>query len=198
MRDGMRFDYTHNHTYTRSMRYTFDPKKREANLRKHGFDFEDAPHVIESGRTVMFEDRRFDYGEPLFITLGVPSDEWWSSPQPKMTTPSGSYQCERRNEMKKKSTTTTFDEDAPISRGDIETGKLLLRKRDAGGRMIQPKKRVTLYLDAALVEHFKTLAGDRGYQTLINDTLRSSLSQADIETTIRRAIREELRGRKAA
>ena len=34
-------------------------------------------------------------------------------------------------------------------------------------------------LDAPIVEHFKALAGDRGYQTLINDTLR-------------RVIREEL------
>lgn len=48
------------------------------------------------------------------------------------------------------------------------------------------------------MDRFKTLAGDRGYQTLINEPLKTSLQQADIETTIRRAIREELRGRKAA
>lgn len=53
------------------MRYTYDPKKRSANLKKHGCDFEDAPQVIESGRTVTFEDRRFDYGEQRFVTLGV-------------------------------------------------------------------------------------------------------------------------------
>ena len=29
------------------------------------------PLVIESGHTVTFEDRRFDYGEQRFITLGV-------------------------------------------------------------------------------------------------------------------------------
>lgn len=53
------------------MRYTHDPKKRVANLKKHGYDFEDAPQVIESGRTVTFEDRRFHYNEQRFITLGV-------------------------------------------------------------------------------------------------------------------------------
>ncbi len=53
------------------MRYTHDPKKRAANLKKHGYDFEDAPQVIESGHTVTFEDRRFDYDEQRFITLGV-------------------------------------------------------------------------------------------------------------------------------
>ena len=53
------------------MRYTHDPKKRATNLKKHGYDFEDATQVIESGRTVTFEDRRFGYGEQRFITLGV-------------------------------------------------------------------------------------------------------------------------------
>lgn len=99
--------------------------------------------------------------------------------------------------MKKKSTTPTFDEDAPISQADIDTGRLVLRKRVAG-RAVQPKKRVTLYLDAALVEHFKDMAGDRGYQTMINETLKSSLRNADIAETLRQVIREELKSRKAA
>ena len=53
------------------MRYTHDPKKRAANLKKHGYDFDDAPQVIESDKTVTFEDRRFNYGEQIFITLGL-------------------------------------------------------------------------------------------------------------------------------
>lgn len=99
--------------------------------------------------------------------------------------------------MKKKSTTQTFDDDAPISEGDIKSGKLIPRERTAG-RVVQPKKRVTLYLDAALVERFKRMAGDRGYQTLINETLKSSIQQADIAETLRQVIREEMRGRKVA
>jgi uncharacterized protein (DUF4415 family) len=99
--------------------------------------------------------------------------------------------------MKKKSTTPTFDEDAPITQGDIDAGKLVLRQRTAG-RVIQPKKRVTLYLDAVLIERFKRMAGDRGYQTLINETLKSSVHQADIAEILRQVIREEMRGPKAA
>lgn len=57
------------------MRYTYDPKKRAANLKKHGYDFEDAPQVIESDRTVTFEDRRHDYGEQRFITPGMLREE---------------------------------------------------------------------------------------------------------------------------
>lgn len=93
--------------------------------------------------------------------------------------------------MSKKST-TVIDDDAPITQQDIDAGRLVLRKRE-GGRAVPSKKRVTLYLDASIVEHFKTMAGERGYQTLINETLRHSLEQADIESTIRRVIREELK-----
>ena len=93
--------------------------------------------------------------------------------------------------MKKKSTTATFDDEAPVTQGDIDAGKLVLRKR-AAGRVVQPKKRVTLYLDAMLVERFKRMAGDRGYQTLINETLKSSVHQADFAETLRQVIREEM------
>jgi uncharacterized protein (DUF4415 family) len=99
--------------------------------------------------------------------------------------------------MSKKSTTAIFDEDMPITQADIDAGRLVLRKR-VEGRVALPKKRVTLYLDAALVERFKEMAGERGYQTLINETLKSSLQQSDMEATIRKVIREELKPRKAA
>ena len=94
--------------------------------------------------------------------------------------------------MSKKSISAAFDDDQPISEEDIASGKLILRKR-IDGRAVQPKKRVTLYLDATVVEHFKDLAGERGYQTLINDALKESLLHTDIEATLRRVIREELR-----
>ena len=56
------------------MRFTFDPRKRAANLKKHGLDLADAQAVIESGATVTFEDRRFDYGEERFVTIGPLGD----------------------------------------------------------------------------------------------------------------------------
>ncbi len=99
--------------------------------------------------------------------------------------------------MKKLSTTPTFDNDTPITQADIDAGKLVLRTRNAG-RVVQPKKRVTLYLDVAVVDRFKQMAGERGYQTLINETLKSSMQQADMADTLRQVIREELSGQKAA
>jgi uncharacterized DUF497 family protein len=52
------------------MRYSFDPAKQVRNLTKHGFALADAQQVIQSGQTVTFEDRRFDYGEERFVRLG--------------------------------------------------------------------------------------------------------------------------------
>lgn len=56
------------------MQYSYDNTKKAINLAKHGLDFDDAKQVIESGKTVTFEDSRFDYGEQRFITLGLLQD----------------------------------------------------------------------------------------------------------------------------
>jgi len=49
--------------------YEWDAAKSQENLAKHGLSFDDADTVF-SGPCVTFEDTRFDYGEPRFITLG--------------------------------------------------------------------------------------------------------------------------------
>jgi uncharacterized DUF497 family protein len=53
------------------MRYTYDPEKRRANLKKHGLDLERAWEIIESASCVTFEDRRFAYDETRYVTLGL-------------------------------------------------------------------------------------------------------------------------------
>lgn len=59
------------YTYTYLMRYTSHPTKKAANLKKHGYHFDEAPQVIESASAMTFEDRRFQYDEQRFVTLGV-------------------------------------------------------------------------------------------------------------------------------
>ena len=56
--------------YNLSMRYEWNERKREANLRKHGFDFVDAPKVFD-GITLSILDDREDYGEERYVTLGL-------------------------------------------------------------------------------------------------------------------------------
>lgn len=57
------------------MRYSYDRLKKASNIEKHGLDFDDARHVIEGEQTVTFEDKRFDYDEPRFITMGMLNGE---------------------------------------------------------------------------------------------------------------------------
>lgn len=97
--------------------------------------------------------------------------------------------------MSKKSTMQTLDDAShtPITQSDIDSGKLKLVKRNAGGAVVQTKQRINIFLDSATVQYFKTKAGERGYQTLINETLKQSIQAENMESMIRKAIKEELR-----
>ena len=69
------------------------------------------------------------------------------------------------------------------------------------GPVIKPdpnKVRITIRLDADVIEHFKGrvhTAGGGNYQTLINDALREYIQAHDkeLENTLRKIIREELK-----
>jgi uncharacterized protein (DUF4415 family) len=84
-------------------------------------------------------------------------------------------------------------DNAPLRQADVAAGKLVLRKRDAGGAVLPNKQRVNIFLDGAVIEHFKAKAGQRGYQTLINEALKQAIHAEAIEGVVRRTIREELR-----
>ncbi|MCY7388311.1 MAG: BrnA antitoxin family protein, partial [Burkholderiales bacterium] len=95
-------------------------------------------------------------------------------------------------DMSKKSTTSIPD-DAAIRAQDIASGKLVMRKRGANGAVLPAKQRVNIYLDSAIVEHFKAEAGERGYQTLIKEALKNAIQAETIEKTIRQVIWQELK-----
>jgi uncharacterized protein (DUF4415 family) len=68
------------------------------------------------------------------------------------------------------------------------------------GAVIEPKgkTRITIYLDNDVVEAYRQMGDDagRGYQTLINETLRNTLGKKSVAVdakTLRRILREELR-----
>lgn len=47
----------------------WDQRKRQANLKKHGFDFVDTNEIFD-GVTFTYEDDRIAYAEQRFVTLG--------------------------------------------------------------------------------------------------------------------------------
>jgi uncharacterized protein (DUF4415 family) len=55
-----------------------------------------------------------------------------------------------------------------------------------------PKDKIPVLLDADLVAHFRDLAGEKTYLTLINDFLRANVDESSLENLLRRVIREEL------
>ena len=82
-----------------------------------------------------------------------------------------------------------ISDDAPIvTQADINrTTRFRVNLQDA-----PRKQRVNIMLDTGVIAFFKTKAGERGYQTLINETLKQSIHQEEIETLLRRIVREEL------
>ena len=57
------------------------------------------------------------------------------------------------------------------------------------------KQRITIMLDGDVLSAFRDRAAGtgRGYQTLINQALRDYLANGELEDTLRRVMREELR-----
>ena len=104
--------------------------------------------------------------------------------------------------MKRISSTKTraTSDDAPkLAQKDFDKARFRVGGKDvsraewqAATRARVGKLRINIMLDAPIVEHFKALAGERGYQTIINDTLRRVIEAGHIEADIRRVIREEL------
>ena len=54
------------------------------------------------------------------------------------------------------------------------------------------KQKISITLDPDVLDFFRQQAGGRGYQTLINATLREAMRTTQLEATLRRVIREEL------
>ena len=52
------------------MRFTWDPGKNAANVRRHGIAFQDAARVFD-GPTVERTDDRYDYGEARIYAIGL-------------------------------------------------------------------------------------------------------------------------------
>ena len=89
-------------------------------------------------------------------------------------------------------TSERLDEHPEITQSDLDRARFRVNLLDA-----PRKQRVNIMLDTGVIVFFKTKAGKRGYQTLINDALKRAIHGEDMEETLRRVIREELKPRRA-
>jgi uncharacterized protein (DUF4415 family) len=105
--------------------------------------------------------------------------------------------------MKRTSTTKTsaISDDAPkLTQAHFDRAKFRVSGKSAtkaewqeAVRARVAKQRISIMLDAPIIEHFKAIAGDRGYQTLINDALRRAVEGEHLAQSLRAIVREELR-----
>jgi uncharacterized protein (DUF4415 family) len=80
------------------------------------------------------------------------------------------------------SSPTSNDEDEypKVTQADIDRATFRVGLKPA-----PRKRRVTIMLDTVLIEYFQAKAGDRGYQTLINETLREAVERDELENVRR-------------
>ncbi len=91
-----------------------------------------------------------------------------------------------------------YDEYPEITDEDLARGRLRINMKDVTreewrASVNAKKQRINIMLDASIVAWFKSQAGDRGYQTLINEALKQSIGHQGLESTLRRVVREEIK-----
>jgi len=174
------------------MRYEWDERKRKVNLRKHGFDFLDAPRVFR-GATLTLADDRQDNEEERFITFGLLRTLLWPLLTPSIQRQFGSFQCERQPDMRKRATLrrSTTDgkrirkmKDSDIDLSDLPevTPEMFARAVVRRGlkEIKSNKVQLTVRLDRDVLDWYRSRG--RGYQTQINALLRAFMEASRTPT----------------
>ncbi len=92
-----------------------------------------------------------------------------------------------------------YNELPELTEADLERGVWKIAGKEvtpeegkAAFRSAMKKQKINITLDPDVLGWYRAQAGGRGYQTLINATLREAMTNKTIEDTLRKIIREEL------
>jgi len=88
--------------------------------------------------------------------------------------------------MKSDISSATSEPRLRVGLKDVDTATFSAALREKVG-----KRRVSIMLDASVIEFYKAKAGARGYQTMINQALHQAMNGEQLEAMLRRVIREE-------
>ncbi|VFN06552.1 MAG: BrnA antitoxin of type II toxin-antitoxin system, partial [Candidatus Kentron sp. G] len=80
------------------------------------------------------------------------------------------------NNSSSSATSPDRDEYPKVTQADLDRARFRVGLQPAPRR-----QRVTLSLDANLIDYFKSKAGEQGYRTLINETLRRAKARGELE-----------------
>jgi uncharacterized DUF497 family protein len=171
------------------VRFEWDSRKADANLRTHGVSFAEAATVFEDDSALSREDPDA-VEEPRFVTLGLSNLSnllvvVYAYREPDIIRVISAWKASnvRGGNMKKV---------VAERRRDIDFSRA---KR---GAVVQPepgKTKISIRLDNAVIEHFRNLvdkAGGGNYQTLINDALLEHVHRRSTVDIVRQVVREEL------
>lgn len=98
-----------------------------------------------------------------------------------------SSQSEKQIKTNRHSSSAMSDEAPKVTQAMLDKARFRV-----GLQEVPRKQRVNIMLDTGVIAAFKAQAGDRGYQTLINEALKQYLHQQDLEDLLRKVVREEL------
>ena len=94
---------------------------------------------------------------------------------------------------------TEYDELPELTQADLDRGVWKIAGNEVSPaegktafRSAMKKQKINITLDPDVLAWYRVQAGGRGYQTLINATLREAMTQRTMEETLRKVIREEL------
>ncbi|MBS9779055.1 MAG: BrnA antitoxin family protein [Moraxellaceae bacterium] len=92
-----------------------------------------------------------------------------------------------------------FDDYPEFTQADIERATFKVKGKTVDKSTWQQavkkstkKKRISIALDPDVLLFFQEQAGEKGYQTLINQTLRNSMIHEHFKNDLRQVMREEL------
>jgi uncharacterized DUF497 family protein len=169
----------------------WDPRKARLNHDKHGVRFSDAVAALEDQRALTLRDP--SAGE---------EDRWVTLGRDALGRLLVVAYCWRGERIRIISARKVERQRARAVLRGIMKKNYDFREAKRGAVLATPpgKSRITIRLDDAVLEWFRGRveeAGGGNYQTLINEALREHIERhrEPLEATLRRVIREEIRGR---
>ncbi len=161
-----------------AMKFTCNPVKNETNIRGRGLSLLAARVMFNSAMVVREDTGKTNISKRRIIVSKRNLKLKASDPAPEIdwAAVDAAPLTDTPDEVSPELTAKQFAELRPLREVLPATGKT----------------RITIMLDDTVLQAYKARAGGRGYQTLINDTLRRALVADELKEALREMIREEL------
>ena len=172
-----------------NVRFEWDPRKAEANLRTHGVSFAEAVPALEDDFGLTRDDPAA-CDEPTFVTLGLSNLAnllvvVYTYREPDVIRLISAWKATSARGRTMRRAVAEKYRDIDFTRA----------KRGAVVKTEAGKTKISIRLDKAIIDFFRAAvdnAGGGNYQTLINDALLEYMHRRSTLDAVRQVVREEL------